>query len=209
MNRKIIVIGLTGQIGAGKGVLANILVEEFGFIYFSLSDRVRKIATAREQGPRDEQTGREFLQNIGNDARIQFGGEALAELTAGCAFADLAGGKDRIIFDGIRNPNEVSFLKRIPGFKLIAVIATQEKRFENVIARDRPTDPKSWKDFRRLDDRDLGIGENALGQNVMQCIEMADLTLLNADTKENFTIKVQGLANKLVGQNRRKVARRV
>lgn len=196
MDRKIIVVGLTGQLAAGKGVISNILVHEFGFTHYSLSDRVREIAASQERGPKNGLTGRESLQNVGNETRAWFGGNALAKLTAGHVLIDLVGGKDRIIFDSIRNPDEVLFLKKIPGFTLIAVTASREKRFENIIARNRPTDPKTWEDFCRCDDRDLGVGENTLGQNVGKCIEMADITVLNESTKENFVVKAYNLANK-------------
>lgn len=208
MSRKIIVIGLTGQLAAGKGVISDILVQEFGFTHYSLSDRVREIASTQARGQKNGRTGRESLQNVGNETRAWFGGDALAKLTAGHVLIDLVNGKDRIVFDSIRNPEEVTFLKKIIGFTLIAVTASREKRFENIITRNRPTDPKTWEDFCRCDDRDLGVGENALGQNVGKCIEMADVVFTNEDTREDFAATACDLANKLVEETRLEAVRR-
>lgn len=197
MNRKIIVIGLTGQLAAGKGVVVDVLVQQMGFSCYSLSDRVREIATAQERGPKNGQTGRESLQNVGNETRAWFGGDALAKLTAGHVLIDLVHGKDRIIFDSIRNPEEVMFLKKIPWFTLIAVTASQKKRFENIVARNRSTDPKTWEDFCRCDERDLGVGESILGQNVGRCIEMADIQLVNEGRREDFALTAHEFAERL------------
>lgn len=201
MDRKFIIIGLTGQLAAGKGVIVDVLVRQMGFSCYSLSDRVREIAAAQERGPKNGQTGRESLQNVGNETRAWFGGDALAKLTAGHVLIDLVSGKYRIIFDSIRNPEEVLFLKKIPGFTLIAVTASREKRFKNIIARNRPTDPKTWEDFCRCDDRDLGIGENALGQNVRKCIEMADFTIVNDRKKGTLTLTACQFVHKLAGES--------
>lgn len=199
MGNNIIAFGLTGQLAAGKGVIAAMLVQKLGFTYYSLSDRVREIAKSQERAPENGHTGRESLQNVGNETRAWFGGDALAKLTAGHAFTD---GKDRVVFDGIRNPAEVSFLKKIPGFVLIAVTASREKRWENMRKKNRPTDPKTWEEFCRLDDRDLGIGEKVLGQNVAECIKMAQIVITNEDTEqkliEEVTTRVCSLGNNLV-----------
>ena len=209
MNRKIIVVGLTGQLAAGKGVVSDILVKEFGFTYYSLSDRVREIAASQERGPKNGLTGRESLQNVGNETRAWFGGDALAKLTAGHALIDLISGKDRIVFDGIRNPGEVLFLKKIPGFQLVAITASLEQRYKNIIARGRQTDPKTWDDFFRCDNRDQGICEDALGQNVGKCIEMADIKLANESTRQDLGAAVCDLVYNLagfVGETRHKSA---
>ncbi|MBI5816847.1 MAG: hypothetical protein HZB09_00260 [Candidatus Yonathbacteria bacterium] len=199
MNRKIIVVGLTGQLGAGKGVISNILTKEHGFTHYSLSDRVREIATSQERGPKNGLTGRESLQNVGNETRAWFGGDSLAKLTAGHALIDLIAGKDRIVFDSIRNPEEILFLKKIPGFKLVAVIASREQRFKNILNLNRPADPKTFEDFCRCDDRDLGIGENTLGQNVGKCIEMADIKLINESTRDDLGLAICDLVYDLAG----------
>lgn len=206
MNRKIIVVGLTGQLAAGKGVISDILVKEFGFTHYSLSDRVREIAASQERMSKNGMTGRESLQNVGNETRAWFGGDALAKLTAGHVLIDLISGKDHIVFDSIRNPDEILFLKKIPGFKLIAVIASREQRFKNIIARNRPTDPKTKEEFGRCDDRDQGIGENVLGQNVGKCIELADLCFVNERTREDFITTARELGSNLTGSILRKTA---
>ena len=70
--RRAQVVGLTGPIAGGKSVAAELFRKELGFVYFSLSDRVREAAKAR--GLKDAK--REELQNIGDEYRKNFGKSA-------------------------------------------------------------------------------------------------------------------------------------
>lgn len=81
MEAKNAVIGLTGQIASGKGMFADFLQNEYDFAYFSLSHRVREIAQAR--GIAD--VSRKIPQDIGDEARENFGGDIFAKLTAALA----------------------------------------------------------------------------------------------------------------------------
>ncbi|MBI3335598.1 MAG: AAA family ATPase [Candidatus Portnoybacteria bacterium] len=189
MRKKRIIIGLTGFIASGKGSAADIVKNEFGFAYYSLSDQVRQMA--KYYG---NQVTREILQSIGDEMRHMLGGDILAKLTAALIWAEA---KDHAVIDGIRNPHEVEFLRQNPYFKLIAVVAESKVRFERLLKRGRPSDPKTFEDFIIMDDRDQGMGQNDLGQQVKKCVDMADYVLDGNGLLKDFQKRVRTLVRKI------------
>jgi len=67
------IIGLTGSLAAGKGVVSDFLKEN-GFDYLSLSNELREIAKERKI-----ELTRENLQDLGNNLREESGSGVLAE----------------------------------------------------------------------------------------------------------------------------------
>lgn len=188
MVEKNVVIGLTGQIASGKGLLADILQDEYNFAYFSLSHRVREIVQAR--GIAD--VTRKILQDIGDETRRNFGGDIFAKLTASYAFVK---NSPRVVIDSIRNPAEAEFLKIHPNFTLVAIRASQYARFDRVIKRSRPSDPKTFEEFITFDMRDFGINQDDLGQQVGKCVELADFILYNNATPKEFCENIRELVS--------------
>ncbi|HCQ31422.1 TPA: hypothetical protein DIU27_03520 [Candidatus Collierbacteria bacterium] len=175
---KRMVIGLVGPIASGKGEVAKYL-RDLGFTVLSLSDRVREEVSARGLP-----LSRENLQNVGNDLREIFGGHVLAERTL-----ELLGSTDgNVVIDSIRNPSEIEFLRHVLGITVIGIDASPELRMEWYLDRAwrRGEDGTSDADFVRANNRDLGLGENNFGQQVVRCLEMADVVIQNEDTKKHL-----------------------
>ncbi len=172
------VIGLVGPIASGKGEVAKYL-RGLGFSVFSLSDRVREEVNARGLP-----LSRENLQNVGNELRETFGGHVLAERT----LALLSGLEGNIVIDSIRNPSEIEFLRQALGITVMGIDASPENRLEWYLDRAwrRGEDGAAEGDFIRANNRDLGLGENNLGQQVGRCLEMADVVIQNEDTKKHL-----------------------
>jgi hypothetical protein len=47
------------------------------------------------------------------------------------------------------------------------------------LKRGKPSDPKNWEDFLKVDNRDFSDPDNPLGQQVGKCIEIADFKIIN------------------------------
>lgn len=173
-----IVIGLTGSLSAGKGTLANFLIDN-GFRHQVLSDRIRDEIRSRGQ-----EITRTLLQDVGNELRENFGGAVLAQRTAEL-LSDIKG---NIVIDGVRNPEELLFLKHELGAMIIGVDAPKNKRLEWYLARakERGEDGTTAEDFKKHDDRDFGIGEPGFGQQVKKCLDMADIVIWNNSTKKEL-----------------------
>ena len=178
------IIGLTGSLAAGKGVVSDFLKEK-GFVYLSLSDELREIAKEMKV-----ELTRKNLQDLGNFLREKHGAGVLAEHVVN----KIKNQKYELaIVDGIRNPAEIEILKKLKNFFLVSVDATQEKRFQRLVERNRESDPKTWDDFLAVDNRDKGVGESDTGQAVGKCMEQADFELINSGTLDEVKEKVKEL----------------
>lgn len=173
-----IFIGLVGPMASGKGVAASHF-KNLGFKVFSLSDKVREEAQLRGL-----ELNRETLQDVGDNLRFLYGNQILAERTA----FDLIGETDNIVIDSIRNPGEVIYLQNILNIKIIGIDAPVENRIIWYLerARERGEDHPDMVTFIKSSLRDRGVGQEANGQQVDKCLELADILLYNSGTKKDI-----------------------
>ena len=184
------IIGLTGRIASGKGETAEYFKKK-GFEYYTISQMVRETASKLEIPMM-----RESLQDVGDLIR---------------KYEGLGGWVKRIIkkidltknyiIDGIRNPGEIEELKKFRNFYLISVDAPIIIRYERVLKRNKLTDPKTWKLFVKVDERDFGEREINTGQQVGKCMSLADFHLVNDSTLNDFYIKIEEIYRKIMGNN--------
>jgi len=184
------IIGLTGRIAAGKGQIVNYLLEK-GFSYTTISNLVREEAAKRGIG-----ITRENLQNLGNEVRKEEGANAWIKRLV----SNIKENEEYIV-DGIRNSAEVEELRKQRYFFLISVDAPQKIRFERMLKRAKPSDPKTWDDFLSIDKRDFGE-ENPNGQQVGKCMKLADFTIVNDGSLEYLNNQIDGIYNKISGVKR-------
>ena len=179
------VIGLTGTIGSGKDIVREMLEKKFNTVSVRLSDLL-EINSLKKLGIK---ITREMLQNLGDDLRKKYGTHVLAKL----AIDFMKKASEIKIIDGIRNPGEVDFLRQQFGedFKLIAIDAPQQIRFERVVKRNRDIDPKKWEEFVSIDECDQGKDQPEYGQQVRKCIEMADVIIQNDGSLEDLQKKIE------------------
>lgn len=188
-------IGLAGTKASGKGEIAEYLKSE-GFIYYSLSDIVRE-----EAGRRGLQNYTvKQLQDIGNDLREKHGLGVLAQMTLKKTEEGL------YIIDGIRNLGEIDVLRNSGNFYLIGIDAPRKQRWQRLKARGRPSDPKTWEDFLAMDDRDLGVNEDNVGQQVYKCIKSCDYFIRNDSTIECLHNEVGKILSSIYIEQRDKLA---
>ena len=161
------IIGLTGKFAAGKGTVADLLVEQ-GYIYHSLSDILRE-----ELAARGIPEGRETLMNLGNQLRREGGPGVLATRL----LSRLQDGRDHIV-DSIRNPVEVEELRRLEAFVLVGIDAEQRLRFDRLRARQRVGDPEDWEEFQRLEAAETASSDPAK-QQLAGTFALRDHTIQN------------------------------
>jgi len=102
------------------------------------------------------------------------------------------------IIDSLRNHQEAEFLRKCGiKFFLIAVDAPKEIRFKRISQRGKPSDPKTWEDFLKVDERDFDSGDS-MGQNVKKCMELADFILMNSESQEEFKEKVEKVVKQIL-----------
>ncbi len=191
-----IIIGIVGQIACGKGELKDYLTNHLGFTSFSLSSIVHEELRKKEIN----EFSRKALQDMGDELRKKYGDAILAKMAIKKIKNLASSVKNRIVIEGIRNPGEIEYLKKIPHFVLIGVKAKRELRFKRLLKRNKAWDPKTWQDFLVVDRRDLGIGQKKSGQQVGKCLHYCDYILTNNNEVKDFQRKVKKLIDKLFKQ---------
>lgn len=224
-----IYIGVVGRIAAGKEVFAEYLIKKHGFTTFSLSTVIhhelerRGIKNFTRKTLQD--VGDELRKKFGDDILARRTIEILnakhklpnklqilnKQKSENLEFrnSNLFGASNLgfrictkgVIITGIRNPAEVKFFRTLPNFILVAVEAQRKIRFKRVLRRGKPWDPRSWKEFLKVDRRDLGFVGDKSGQQVGECLKMADCTIINNKDMGSFYEKIEKFMTKLKVKN--------
>jgi dephospho-CoA kinase len=184
-----VTLGLVGPIASGKGTIAEFLKSK-GFEAFSLSDVVRDEAKSRSL-----EINRQNLQDIGNDLRSKFGGAVLVE-----RIIEKAKKFDFVVIDGVRNPQEIAAIKNDLNGKIVHISAYKNRRLERYLERAeiRGEGSATATKFQKSEARDLGAGEDENGQQVAECLALADFKLINNSTVEQFYDNCQTMLDGLL-----------
>ena len=121
-----LVIGITGTLGAGKGTLVEYLIREKNFQHYSV--RQYLIEEIVRQGL---EVNRDNMVIVANKMRSENSPSFIIEELYKEAHAI---GKNSVI-ESIRTPGEVEYLKKQGDFLLLAVDADPVKRFERIQLR--------------------------------------------------------------------------
>lgn len=187
------IIALVGPIAAGKGIAAELLVEQ-GYAAFNYGDVIYQERTAR--GLKEK---REISNAVGADLRLKFGNDIIARRIA-CAincFIDQEHGQ-KIVIDGLRHPDEVLWVKKNLGARVIGVTADPEIRYARTLKRNRIVDPTSPEAFMQVDKGDRGIGSERHENQSDLCILRADIVIENdGDDLQVYKEKIYAALQKL------------
>jgi len=164
-----IIIGITGTIGAGKGTVVDYLVKQKGFQHFSV--RAYLLEEIKKRGLPEN---RDSMVLVGNDLRAKYTPSYIADELFKRAQAS---GQDCVI-ESIRTPGEVESLRKQGDFYLFAVDADSKIRYKRIVLRKSETDQISFETFLENEKREMD-SNNPNRQNLGKCIEMADFVLNN------------------------------
>jgi len=184
------IIGLTGRIAAGKGVIAEFFRSK-GYIYFSLSTIVREEALKR-----NVLFNRKNFGIIANNLRKKEGLGILAKKIIPNINPNM-----NYIIDGIRNPGEIDELRKIDDFILISLDAPQKVRFKRLLKRERKSDPKTFRDFIKIDVLDYKE-KLKNGHQVGKCMKMADYKLENDSDLKELNKKIRHVYSDIIKNQR-------
>ncbi len=174
------IIGVSGPIAAGTDSVADILMSK-GYKWFAFSDILRE-----EAKKRGIEISRKNLQDLGDELRQREGNGVIAKKI----MKNFSKGQNYVV-GNIRNPGEVEELKKLKDFFLIKVDATIEKRFERVKLRKREDDVLVFEEFKKVEERDLGIGQEEHGQRHKDVFKMADFSIINEGSNEELKAEVE------------------
>lgn len=144
-------IGICGKAGTGKTAVADRLVKKYGYKRYAVADEVKRIAMRLFKM---KEKDRKLLQDIGFKMRE-------IRTTVWIDFlVDQIRGKDKIVVDDIRYPNEYEALKK-EGFKMIRVVADREICIKRLTERD------GTAAIERLDDESETAMDDVEIENVL------------------------------------------
>lgn len=178
------VIGIVGEIAAGKGVAAKYLQGRYGAAIFKFSTSMRDVAARLYLEPT-----RQNIQAVSTALRSAFGDDIFAKVMA----KDVAASdSDLIITDGIRRPSDIVELAKLPYFHLIAIVADEKIRFERVKARNENEGDaeKTWEQF-------LKDAQAEPELRIRDIAAKAELTITNEGTIEGLQRQIDGIMTKI------------
>lgn len=183
------IIGVTGPLCAGTDTFGEILKKENEFGWLSYSDVLRK-----EMRKMKFKITRKNLQDFGDKLRKEEGTGVLSKRI----IEMMDDGKDYVV-GNIRNPGEVDVLRKRFGdkFTLVKIDAPVELRFERLMKRRREKDPESFEEFKKVEERDIGLDEEDFGQKHGAVFDMADFILVNDGSFEEFRERVKDFLDDL------------
>ena len=175
-----IIIGITGTLGAGKGTVVEYLTQHKNFSHYS----ARKFLTL-EAKRREMPLDRDTFHFIANDLRKTQGPYVIAESLYSMA---LESDKDAII-ESLHTTGEISFLREKNHFFLLGVDANIETRYERISKRNSETDSVTLERFKSVQASEME-NEDPKSQNLAACIKMADAVVMNDQGREELYAKV-------------------
>lgn len=167
-----VIIGITGTIGAGKGTIVEWLMNVKGFAHFSVRAYLIKVIEARGLT-----VNRDSMVAVANELRRLHNPAFIVEELYNQAAAE---GYNAII-ESIRTPGEIDLLRTKQNFILLAVDADPLVRYNRIYLRQSETDNISFEIFTANEKREMS-STDPTAQNLAACIAAADVKLSNNGT---------------------------
>lgn len=174
------IIGITGMLGAGKGTVADYLIQK-GFKHFS----VREFIT-REIEKNGLPVNRDTMRTTANNLRKQHGGDYIVR-------ALVQEAKDthcNAVIESIRTVDEVHALNEL-GALLISVDADIHTRYARITERQSSTDQVSFSTFQEQE-RLESESTNPAEQNLKKVHDLTDpaFRLMNNGSRDELYAQI-------------------
>jgi dephospho-CoA kinase len=170
-----IILGITGLAGSGKGSVAQYLANK-GFVHYSVRDFLTEKLAGEGLKP-----DRDHMRYMADKLRHEFGP---GFITAEIGKIALAANRDCVI-ESIRNPEEIRPLKGAGKFFLLSVTADPVARYERIRKRGSPADDVTFEKFMEQERLETAVRDKATG-DILGCMKRADFTLDNNASLEKL-----------------------
>ena len=183
-----IVIGITGTLGAGKGTIVDYLLKNKGFKHYSVRAYIAEEITRRGM-----EVNRDTLTVVANDLRAT---HSPSYITDQLYLRAVEEGQNAVI-ESIRTPGEIQSLRQKGKFYLFAVDADQQVRYDRIYLRGSETDHVSFETFKMNEEREMS-STDPNKQNLGACIKAADFVFQNNGTVEELYQQVENTLRRIL-----------
>lgn len=182
------IVGLTGSFGAGKGFVADYLVNQKGFAHFS----ARTFIT-QELERRGMEVNRDTMTNVANDLRATHGPTYIFEQLVHMAKDH---GGDAVI-ESIRAVAEAKYIKEQGGV-VLGIDADPQVRFERIVKRGSETDHVTFEEWRAQELRESNP-DDPTKQDIFGALELSDVIIMNIASIGELKRKIDNFVEKYHG----------
>ena len=178
------IIGLTGSFGAGKGCVADYLVNKKGFAHFSARQLITEEVLKRGLTP-----NRDTMTETANDMRKNGGPSYLLEQLVNRAKEH--GGN--AVVESVRAVAEAKYVKKMGG-TVLGVDADPKIRYERIVARGSETDHVSFEEWHEQERRESNPNDPTK-QDIFGALKESDYDIMNTDSIEALEAAVEDFLN--------------
>lgn len=183
-----LIIGITGTLGAGKGSIVDFLVDIKGFTHYSVRSFL-----IREIKARGLVVNRDSMTHVANELRAFHSPSYITD----ALYEEASKAGTNCVIESIRTPGEIQSLRNKPGFVLLAVDANPTLRYSRISERRSETDIIDYSTFLSNEEREMH-STDPNHQNLAGCIAQADYVLRNDGTKEELHQQVENILNRIL-----------
>lgn len=163
------IIGLTGSFGAGKGSVANYLVNKKGFAHFSARSFITE-----EIKKRGLVLNRDTMTEVANDLRRTGGPTYIFERLVDQAKER---GGDSVV-ESIRAVAEAKYIKDQGGF-VLGIDADPKARYERIVRRGSETDHVTFDEWRAQELKESNPNDPTK-QDIFGALNESDVIIMNS-----------------------------
>lgn len=182
-----VIIGITGTIGAGKGTIVDYLMSKKDFKHYSV-----RFFLLQEIKRKNLEPNRDTMVLVANRLRETHSPSFIVDELMKEAIIN---NKNSVI-ESIRTEGEIISLRKQPDFYLFAVDADPELRYKRIKLRCSETDHIDYQTFLENEQREIS-SENPNNQNLKKCIELADFRFINNDSIQDLYQQIEKILMKL------------
>ena len=182
-----VIIGITGTIGAGKGTIVEYLTSKKNFKHYSVRSFLLREIQHRQLPP-----NRDSMVIVANHLRQTHSPSYIVDQLIKEALLN----NQHSVIESIRTEGEIISLRKHYCFYLFAIDALPELRYQRILKRNSETDHIDYHTFIENETREFS-STNHYKQNLKKCIELADFTFLNNGSIEELYQQIENVLTKL------------
>lgn len=172
-------IGVVGNIRAGKTTVCTYLSKRYGYVLASNSDLLKEIAFKLNM-----QADRESLKRIGDAIFSTLGNDAIAKYRISRnIFAPT-------VVDGIRYSEEVETYRQNKAFRLLAIVADDDTRYSRAKSLVQKGESK---DTKQCFDEFMALSNARSEERVPDLVKKADYRIENTGSIEELESKIDSI----------------